>query len=52
MTLRSANTLRAYAIRAADGEIGGVHDFLFDDEQWTVRYRVADTGGWLSGRRV
>ncbi len=52
MTLRSANTLDAYAIRATDGEIGGVHDFLFDDQHWTVRYMVADTGGWLSGRRV
>ncbi|HEU4327114.1 MAG TPA: PRC-barrel domain-containing protein [Roseiflexaceae bacterium] len=52
MTLRSANTLDAYAIRATDGEIGGVHDFLFDDQHWTVRYMVADTGGWLTGRRV
>ena len=39
-------------LRAADGEIGHVRDFYFDDNNWTVRYLVADTGGWLSGRLV
>lgn len=23
-----------------------------DDQDWTVRYVVVDTGGWLSGRQV
>jgi uncharacterized protein YrrD len=39
-------------LRATDGEIGNVRDFYFDDKDWTVRYLVADTGGWLSGRLV
>lgn len=39
-------------LRASDGEIGHVRDFYFDDNNWTVRYLVADTGGWLSGRQV
>ena len=39
-------------LRASDGEIGHVKDFYFDDKNWTVRYLVADTGGWLTGRRV
>ena len=39
-------------LRASDGEIGHVRDFYFDDKNWTVRYLVADTGGWLSGRLV
>jgi hypothetical protein len=39
-------------LRATDGEIGHVRDFYFDDKTWTVRYLVADTGGWLSGRLV
>ena len=39
-------------LRATDGEIGHVRDFYFDDKNWTVRYLVADTGGWLSGRLV
>jgi PRC-barrel domain len=50
--LRSTNDLRGYTLRATDGEIGKVDDFLFDDEQWTVRYMVANTGGWLTGRLV
>jgi uncharacterized protein YrrD len=39
-------------LRATDGEIGNVRDFYFDDKNWAVRYLVADTGGWLSGRLV
>ena len=27
-------------------------DFYFDDQSWAVRYVVADTGSWLSGRQV
>lgn len=37
---------------ARDGPIGKVHDIYFDDTNWTVRYVVVDTGGWLSGRQV
>jgi len=39
-------------LRATDGEIGYVRDFYFDDKTWTIRYLVADTGGWLSDRQV
>jgi uncharacterized protein YrrD len=39
-------------LRATDGEIGHVRDFYFDDKNWTVRYLVADTGRWLTGRLV
>jgi hypothetical protein len=27
-----------YRIAAADGEIGRVQDFLFDDESWLIQY--------------
>jgi len=50
--LRNINGLTGHKIHAADGEIGKVDDFLFDDETWDIRYMVADTGGWLSGRKV
>lgn len=50
--LRSVKDIQGYAIRATDGEIGEVKEFYFDDQSWTVRYLVADTGGWLSGRLV
>lgn len=39
-------------LRATDGEIGHVRDFYFDDKNWIVRYLVADTGRWLTGRQV
>ena len=35
---------------AADGKIGHVKDFLLTDQDWIVRYVVADTGSWLSER--
>jgi hypothetical protein len=44
--------LVGYKIEAQDGGIGSVHDLLFDQESWTVRYVVVDTGGWLFGRKV
>ena len=37
---------------ATDGDIGHVKDFYFDDKTWRLRYVVADTGSWLSGRQV
>lgn len=50
--LRLLEPLLGYEIEATDGEIGRVHDILFDDRSWKVRYLVVDTGKWLSGRRV
>jgi len=50
--LRSLAEPEGYRLEARDGDIGRCHDFLFDDELWTLRYMVADTGGWLSGRKV
>lgn len=50
--LRSAQEVEGYHIQAADGEIGHVHDFIMDDETWTIRYLVVDTRNWLPGRKV
>ena len=50
--LWNASSLIGYAISATDGEIGSVSDLLFDDENWTIRWLVVDTGTWLSGRKV
>ncbi|MEO6970225.1 MAG: PRC-barrel domain-containing protein [Chthoniobacterales bacterium] len=52
MSLRSVQELYGEKLGASDGEIGHVKDFYFDDKSWTLRYLVADTGGWLAGRRV
>jgi sporulation protein YlmC with PRC-barrel domain len=50
--LRSIKQLCGDKLGAPDGEIGHVKDFYFDDQNWAVRYVVADTGSWLSGRLV
>ena len=50
--LRSVAELQKYTIGAIDGTIGSVKDCYFDDEAWTVRYLVVQTGAWLVGREV
>jgi hypothetical protein len=50
--LRNIEDLDGYAIGATDGFIGHVSDVYFDDEAWTVRYFVINTGSWLSNRKV
>lgn len=49
---KSIKQLTGRQLQATDGSIGKTHDFLFDDERWVVRYLVADTGSWLTGRQV
>jgi hypothetical protein len=50
--LYSAKEVRRCKLVASDGELGGVHDLLFDDRDWGIRYVVVDTKHWLPGRRV
>jgi uncharacterized protein YrrD len=50
--LRSLNAIRGYDIRAVDGSIGHVEDFVLDDETWAVRYLLANTRNWWPGRKV
>jgi uncharacterized protein YrrD len=45
-------TLKGYRLDSKDGVVGKVKEFYFDDKHWTVRYLVADTGNWLTGRQV
>ena len=49
---RSVKSLIGYLMGAADGEIGKVKDFYFDDKTWTIRYLIVETGDWLSDRKV
>ena len=50
--LNSVKKLRGFTVAAIDGEAGKIKDVYFDDEQWTIRYLVVETGGWFSGRKV
>ncbi len=50
--LRLLDDLRGTTLRGTDRDLGKVRDVLFDDRTCQVRYLVADTGGWLTGRKV
>jgi len=50
--LRSIKQLYGDKLGASDGDLGHVKDFYFDDDNWVIRYLVADTGTWLPGRKV
>jgi hypothetical protein len=50
--LRVGSALMGYRIEAADGTVGTVSNFLFDDQTWKVRWLVVDTGTWLTTRLV
>jgi sporulation protein YlmC with PRC-barrel domain len=50
--LSKAKALEGYKLTNLDNEIGKVKEFYFDDHYWTIRYLVADTGNWLTGRQV
>jgi len=50
--LYRAKSLKGYRLKSKDGEIGKVKEFYFDDNHWTIRYLVADTGSWLTGKQV
>ncbi len=50
--IQSAGTLLNLELRARDGVLGKIKDFYFDDERWTLRYLVVETGTWLNSRKV
>jgi len=51
--LNKAETLKGYKLDCLGGEeIGKVKEFYFDDHHWAIRYLVADTADWLTGRMV
>jgi uncharacterized protein YrrD len=50
--LHSVFEVIGYHIDAIDGEIGHVEDFMFDNEDWRLRYLIVDTSNWWFGKRV
>ena len=50
--LIKAKELNGCKLEGTDGVIGSVKELYFDDLHWTIRYLVADTGNWISDRRV
>jgi uncharacterized protein YrrD len=50
--LIKAKELNGFELQGRDGGMGKVKEFYFDDQHWTIRYLVAETGNWLSDRQV
>lgn len=50
--LRSCNEVAGYAIAARDERLGHVVDFLFNDEDWSIQYLVADPRDLWPGKHV
>jgi sporulation protein YlmC with PRC-barrel domain len=50
--LRRVSDLQGYTVQATDSLIGRVDDFYFDDEKWTIRHLVVETGTWVHHRKV
>jgi hypothetical protein len=50
--LWNASALNDYPIKATDGQLGTVAGLMYDPSDWSIRWLVVDTGGWLSGRRA
>ena len=50
--LIKAKALKGYSLKSLDGDIGSANEFLFDDQYWAIRYFVANSEGWLSGKKV
>ncbi len=50
--LRSTKTIMGYHIRASDGDVGHVSDFIFDDANWQIIYLVVETHNWFGGKKV
>ena len=50
--LRSASEVTHYGVKASDGPIGRISDFIVDDSTWNIRYLVVDTSPWWTGKHV
>jgi hypothetical protein len=50
--LRSTDEVVGYHIKARDGEIGHLEDFLFSDGDWALHYACVATRNWLPGKHV
>ena len=50
--LHLAHKIVGATVKGTDGEIGALEDFYFEEDRWTVRYLLVDTGKWFSGKRV
>lgn len=51
-TLHRLSRIRGFHMRATDGPLGHVDDFIVDEASWQVRYLVVDTSNLMGGKWV
>lgn len=50
--LRSTNAVKGYHVKASDGEVGHVEDFIVDQHDWSIRYLEIATRNWWPGKTI
>ena len=50
--LRILTSFYGYTVKANDGDVGTVHEFLFEDNLWEIKHVVVKIGDWLASRKV
>jgi hypothetical protein len=50
--LRRIREVMGYSLKAKDGEIGRVEDFIVNDETWAIGYMVVEIPSGLAHRKV
>lgn len=50
--LQAAKKFISMKVQCTDGICGHIRDIYFDDDKWTLRYFLLDTGSWLPGKLV
>lgn len=50
--LHRMSRIKGFHMRATDGPLGHVDDFIVDEETWQVRYLVVDTSNLMGGKWV
>ena len=52
LQLLSVDEINNYHIRATDGDIGRVKDFIMNDETWQLEYLVVEMRSWFTIKKV
>ena len=50
--LHRLSRIKGFHVRATDGPLGHVDDFIVDEQGWQLRYFVVDTSNLLGGKWV
>jgi hypothetical protein len=50
--LRSCKAVTGYRVEASDGDVGRISGMLIEEDTWTIRYLIIDTGSWWLGHQM